>query len=233
MRDPELVSLAQRAAARLELAWERWRVRHGLGGAVAQLVAGYVGYSSEQPSGRPRVVFGVDAAEAEQLAVLLDGDTSTARGIAAGTGLVGERDRDPGTNPGAIRCDHAADASPGATPVVAPGATARATRVPGTAPAKAAVDGRGGGSAVFIGEGPAGPAPDPPRSAACPGMPAPSMAAELAGWATSELPGQASARLAAWIAAEQESRTEAGCPKPRDPADIEREGQTGSLSWPV
>ena len=179
--------------------------------------------------GRPRVVFGVDAVEAEHLAVLLDGDTSIVAGMIPRTGLAGEPDRDPGTYPGAIRGDHPAEA----TPVVAPGATAPATRVPGTAAAMNAVDGRGGDSAVVIGDGPAGQADDLLRSATGPSVPAPSIAAELAGWATSELPGQASARLAAWIAAEQESRTEAGCPKPRDPADIEREGRTGSLRRPV
>jgi hypothetical protein len=77
MRDPELVSRAQGAAARLESAWERWRTRHGLGGPFAQPVASYVGYAPEEPRGRPRVVFGVDAVEAEELAALLDADMRT------------------------------------------------------------------------------------------------------------------------------------------------------------
>jgi len=37
-RDPELVERAQRAATRLELAWERWRALHGLAGSPAQPV---------------------------------------------------------------------------------------------------------------------------------------------------------------------------------------------------
>jgi hypothetical protein len=84
MRDPELVARAQRAAARLEWAWERWRARRGFGGALSQPVASYVGYAPDEPRGRPRVVFGVDALEAEQLALLLDSDTR--EGEASGTG---------------------------------------------------------------------------------------------------------------------------------------------------
>ena len=33
MRDPELVARAQRAATRLESAWEQWRALHGLADA--------------------------------------------------------------------------------------------------------------------------------------------------------------------------------------------------------
>ncbi len=85
MRDPELVSRAQRAAARLEGAWERWRTRHGLGGVLCQPVASYVGYAPEEPRGRPRVVFGVDAVEAERLALLLDADALS--GVEARSGV--------------------------------------------------------------------------------------------------------------------------------------------------
>jgi len=35
MRDPELVARAQRAATRLEPAWEQWRALHGLAVAPA------------------------------------------------------------------------------------------------------------------------------------------------------------------------------------------------------
>jgi hypothetical protein len=72
MRDPELVLRAQRAAAALERAWYRWRLTHGLGADPLPPVSSYVGYSLEEPWGQPRVVFGVDAEEAEQLADLLD-----------------------------------------------------------------------------------------------------------------------------------------------------------------
>jgi len=44
MRDPELVARAQRAAARLESARERWRALRGLAETPAQLVIGNMGY---------------------------------------------------------------------------------------------------------------------------------------------------------------------------------------------
>jgi hypothetical protein len=72
MRDPDLVMRAQRAAAALETAWNRWRTTHGLGADPLPPVSSYVGYSLEEPWGQPRVVFGVDAEEAEQLAAVLD-----------------------------------------------------------------------------------------------------------------------------------------------------------------
>ena len=72
MRDPDLVTRAQRAAVALERAWERWRAMHGLSADPMPPVSSYVGYSTEEPWGRPRVVFGVDAREAELLAALLD-----------------------------------------------------------------------------------------------------------------------------------------------------------------
>ena len=71
MRDPELVARAGYAAARLEQAWERWRALHGLGGSSDPL-ASYVGYSHKEPMGEPRVVIGVDAAEAEYFADFLE-----------------------------------------------------------------------------------------------------------------------------------------------------------------
>jgi hypothetical protein len=72
MRDPELVARAQRAAARLESAWERWRALQGLGEAAAQPVVGYVGYALKEPWGQPRAVIGFSAEEAERLAELLE-----------------------------------------------------------------------------------------------------------------------------------------------------------------
>jgi len=45
MRDPELVARAQRAATRLESAWEHWRALHGLAVAPGQPVVSCVGYS--------------------------------------------------------------------------------------------------------------------------------------------------------------------------------------------
>jgi len=72
MRDPNLIMRAQQAAAELEQAWDRWRTMHGLGIDPPPPVSSYVGYSLEEPWGQPRVVFGIDAREAEQLAALLD-----------------------------------------------------------------------------------------------------------------------------------------------------------------
>jgi hypothetical protein len=74
MRDPNLVQRAEQAATALEQAWTRWRVRNGLGTGPLPPVSSYVGYSVEEPWGQPRVVLGVEAAEAERLAAILDGD---------------------------------------------------------------------------------------------------------------------------------------------------------------
>ncbi len=290
MGETEPVSRAQRAAARLESAWEGWRTRHGLGGVLAQPVASYVGYAPEDPQGRPRVVFGVDAAEAEQLAVLLDGLTRAAAVVAVEPGSPGEGDPDPATDPGTGSSADFADVLPDAAPAVTPVAAA-AVPVPGAAagvsaaaavsaaagatgtgaaagagrhtpgelprslaepaglppenpkPAKgrqllsrrkggigpAAKDGAGepadrdgdrapsvagetetdpaargdepaspGGSGAPTARAvarPAAPAAHPaigPRPTDIPSAPAPSIAAELAGWAAGELPGQAS-----------------------------------------
>jgi hypothetical protein len=80
MRDPELVARAQRAATRLESAWEQWRALHGLADAPGQPVVSYVGYSLKEPWGEPRVVIGIDADEAEYLAEFLDRDEGVQRG---------------------------------------------------------------------------------------------------------------------------------------------------------
>jgi hypothetical protein len=72
MRDPDLILRAQLAAADLERAWDRWRTMHGLATDPPPPVSSYVGYSLEEPWGQPRVVFGIEAREAEQLAALLD-----------------------------------------------------------------------------------------------------------------------------------------------------------------
>jgi hypothetical protein len=79
MRDPELVARAQRAATRLESAWEQWRALHGLAVAPGQPIVSYVGYSLTEPWGEPRVVIGIDADEAEYLAEFLDRDECAQR----------------------------------------------------------------------------------------------------------------------------------------------------------
>ncbi len=78
MPDPRLVSRAQRAATMLERAWDRWRSAQGLAAEPLPPVSSYVGYSIEEPWGRPRVVFGVDAEDAERLAALLQESTRPA-----------------------------------------------------------------------------------------------------------------------------------------------------------
>ena len=83
MRDPELVARAGYAAARLEQAWERWRALHGLSGSADPL-ASYVGYSLKEPMGQPRVVIGVDAAEAEFFADFLESHDCAGPGAGSG-----------------------------------------------------------------------------------------------------------------------------------------------------
>ena len=95
MRDPDLVHQAERAAAALEEAWIRWRTRHGLATGALPPVSSYVGYSVEEPWGQPRVVFGIEAAEAARLAAILDEDAYAGSAPADLTG-VPER-RQPGT----------------------------------------------------------------------------------------------------------------------------------------
>jgi hypothetical protein len=72
VRDPDLIGRAQRAATQLERAWDRWRAMHGISQEPMPAVSSYVGYSLEEPWGEPRVVFGIEAGEAEQFAALLD-----------------------------------------------------------------------------------------------------------------------------------------------------------------
>jgi len=309
MRDPELVSRAQRAAARLEWAWERWRTRNGFGGALSQPVASYVGYAPEDPRGRPRVVFGVDALEAEQLALLLDGDAR--RGPATGsvtesvTEPAGDPGREPrrgsdgqyGGEPGSrlAQADSGTPASsvtyqapcgigpepsacppdlgetaanaqrgePGvgdqwqdptrgpattvtpaaaSMPVIAAGLSTHAAPAAAAPPGSAMCGGFSGIAAaeaanatgVLGGRPSATPGPAAPRPAAAaptPVVPAPPAttvvpAAELAGWATSELPGHASAGLAAWSRPDEQREADATTgpqppPPPRNPADAE------------
>ena len=105
MPDPRLVSRAQRAATMLERAWERWRTTQGLEAEPLPPVSSYVGYSIEEPWGRPRVVFGVDAEDAERLAALLQ----TSIGFAA----EGARPGPPIPATGRRAAGFAADRRPG------------------------------------------------------------------------------------------------------------------------
>lgn len=76
MRDPELVSCAQRAAAELERAWAHWCAARGRGNVDTESVASYVAHSIDHPWGRPRVVLGLDAEDARELAALLQPRTA-------------------------------------------------------------------------------------------------------------------------------------------------------------
>jgi hypothetical protein len=166
MRDPELVARAQRAATRLESAWEQWRALHGLAVAPAQPVVSYVGYSLNEPWGEPRVVIGIDADEAEFLAEFLDSD----------------------------ECARAAQpVNPHPGSLLAEPSQPRDGEYTSTALLGAPVP-LGGPGALSGGPGPLGSGPLPlglRRSAAAPA----DMAAELAGWQSGELPGQASEHL--------------------------------------
>ena len=113
MPDPRLVSRAQRAATMLERAWEQWRTTQGLEAEPLPPVSSYVGYSIEEPWGRPRVVFGVDAEDAERLAALLQ----TSIGFAA-----------EGGTPVAADPGYRAPGGPGFQPTARPGQIAGTTR---------------------------------------------------------------------------------------------------------
>ena len=101
MRDPELVARAERAAARLESAWERWRALQGLGETPAQPVVGYVGYALKEPWEQPRAVIGFSAEEAERLAELLECGSTSDRG-AADRGIEVAQRHVPGQSPAKI-----------------------------------------------------------------------------------------------------------------------------------
>jgi hypothetical protein len=178
MRDPELVARAQRAAARLESAWEQWRALHGLAVAPGQPVVSYVGYSLKEPWGEPRVVIGIDADEAEYLAEFLDRDECAQRGQAplqsAQLQQVPHQQvplQQVPLQPGPLQSGPLQQVRLAELPPDGPG------DYPGSALLSApVVHGRGR------------QLPDQARD----------MAAELAGWTSGELPGQVTDHLASW-----------------------------------
>ena len=180
MRDPELVTRAQRAATRLESAWEQWRALHGLAVAPGQPVVSYVGYSLKEPWGEPRVVIGIDADEAEYLAEFLDRDECVQRvPIPQQQGLP----------------QYEALPSPGPTQQGVPQQGVPQQGLPQRRPEPPA-EGTGEharaallGASVSYGRH----APDPVRD----------MATELAGWQPGELPGQVTDQFATWPAVPQ------------------------------
>jgi hypothetical protein len=179
MRDPELVARAQRAAARLESAWEQWRALHGLAVAPGQPVVSYVGYSLKEPWGEPRVVIGIDADEAEYLAEFLDRDECAQRGQV------------PLQQVPHQQVPHQSGPLPsGPLQSVNPLQSGPLQQLPRSEPPQ---EGRGEyssssllGAPVSFGLG--RQSPDQVRD----------MAAELAGWNSGELPGQVAEQLAGW-----------------------------------
>ena len=173
MRDPELVARAQRAATRLESAWEQWRALHGLAVAPGQPVVSYVGYSLKEPWGEPRVVIGIDADEAEYLAEFLDRDECAQREQAplqqaklSQVPLQQVPQQQGPLQSGPLQQVKLAEPAP-------EGTGEYANPAPRSTPAAL---GRGRQS------------PDQARD----------MARELAGWTSGELPGQVSEQLASW-----------------------------------
>ena len=169
MRDPELVARAQRAAPRLESAWEQWRAPHGLAVAPGQPVVSYVGYSLKEPWGEPRVVIGIDADEAEYLAEFLDRDECAQRGrvplqqqVSFQQVPLQQVPRQPGPVPQVSRSEPPPEST-------------------GEYTSSALL-----GAPVSFGLG--RPSPDHVRD----------IAAELAGWTSGELPGQVTDQLTAW-----------------------------------
>ena len=184
MRDPELVARAQRAAARLESAWEQWRALHGLAVAPGQPVVSYVGYSLKEPWGEPRVVIGIDADEAEYLAEFLDRDECAQRGQVPLRQVPHQQvPHQSGPLP--------SGSSPsGPLPSVNPLQSGPLHQLPRSEPPQ---EGRGEytsssllGAPVSFGLG--RQSPDQVRD----------IAAELAGWNSGELPGQVAEQLAGW-----------------------------------
>ena len=178
MRDPELVARAQRAATRLESAWEQWRALHGLADAPGQPVVSYVGYSLKEPWGEPRVVIGIDADEAEYLAEFLDRDECVRSGqipvqqpqvqpvpLQAGPLQSGPFQRVTRAEPG----PEGTGDYPSPALLNAPSAAPSALNAP---------------SAVGRGR----PSPDQARD----------IAAELVGWNPGDLPGQLPEQFASW-----------------------------------
>jgi hypothetical protein len=172
MRDPELVARAQRAATRLESAWEQWRALHGLAVAAGQPVVSYVGYSLKEPWGEPRVVIGIGADEAEYLAEFLDRDECAQRGqVPLQQAPLQQASLQAGPSQASALQASALQAS-------ALQATPEGT---GDYPSSALL---GAPVSFAIGR----QSPDQVRD----------IAAELAGWTSGELPGQVTEQLAAW-----------------------------------
>jgi hypothetical protein len=189
MRDPELVARARYAAARLEQAWDRWRTLHGLGG-VADPLASYVGYSLKEPMGQPRVVIGLDAAEAEYFAEFLENHECGGR-VQAEAPSVSKAARQPAPR-GRVQAEAPSVSKAARQPAVASAPAPQSASLELVARAVDSAERAGLSSAAPL----AGAVAHAFHQA--PPQDAPDViAAELAGWASGELPGQASEQLAA------------------------------------
>jgi hypothetical protein len=183
MRDPELVARAQRAATRLESAWEQWRALHGLAVAPGQPVVSYVGYSLKEPWGEPRVVIGIDADEAEYLAEFLDRDECAHRGQVplqpAQLQQVPHQQVPP--QPGPLQSGPLQSGPLQSGPLQQVRMAEPPPEGMGEYPSSALLG-------APVGHGRGRQMPDQARD----------MAAELAGWTSGELPGQVTEQLASW-----------------------------------
>jgi hypothetical protein len=177
MRDPELVARAQRAATRLESAWEQWRALHGLAVAAGQPVVSYVGYSLKEPWGEPRVVIGIGADEAEYLAEFLDRDECAQRGQVP----LQQAPLQAGPSQASALQASALQASALQASALQASALQATPEGTGDYPSSALL---GAPVSFAIGR----QSPDQVRD----------IAAELAGWTSGELPGQVTEQLAAW-----------------------------------
>jgi hypothetical protein len=180
MRDPELVARAQRAATRLESAWEQWRALHGLAVAPGQPVVSYVGYSLKEPWGEPRVVIGIDADEAEYLADFLDRDECAQGPLQQVPNQQVPNQQVPQQQVPHQQVPH----QPGprqSGPLQQVKLAEPPPESKGEYPSSALL-----GASVALGRG--RPSPDQARD----------IAAELAGWTSGELPGQVTEQLASW-----------------------------------
>jgi hypothetical protein len=192
MRDPELVARAQRAATRLESAWEQWRAVHGLAVAPGQPVVSYVGYSLKEPWGEPRVVIGIDADEAEYLSEFLDRDECVQRGQAALHQVplhqVPLQSAGPMQSAGPLQSSGPLQPGP-----LQPGPLQSAGPFQQMSRSEPPQENTGDyKSSALLGAplsyGIGRQSPDQGRD----------MAAELAGWSSGELPGQVADQLASW-----------------------------------
>ena len=91
IRDPELVERAQRAAARLESAWEQSRAPHRLAVAPGQPVVSYAGYSLKEPWVNP-------GSSSESTLTRLNTSRSSSTAMNASSGRRFRSSRDGGPN---------------------------------------------------------------------------------------------------------------------------------------